>query len=186
MQQGPFKNKPAMPARQSPTASPRISIVILVWQELQNPPQALQGVVKVASGCVRTNILRHPLQRRPLLAKYHFGFLNINQQARCVCFSEHPGQGTFGKFAFIFGVTATDIRVNTGEPHLLDVLAIQGLSPHPVLIHATLLIDCQSLPSRFDDWILSCEGKNYGIVNPADRANRIPNTYKMQWAFSRE
>src|SRR3546814_12160075 len=44
-------------------------------------------------------------------------------------FVDHPDEGDLGQSAFLLGIAAADVRVDAGEPALLDILGLPLFGP---------------------------------------------------------
>src|SRR5579872_5495631 len=88
-------------------------------------------------------------------------------------------------------IAATDIRVDAGEPDLLDVLGSdvltirtgQRLAPEIVAEEAAAFIDRNRVPSCLHDGIARRVRQLDRIVDPADRTDRVPDADEVQPAI---
>ena len=92
-------------------------------------------------------------------AEHEFRFGLIDSNAGPGGFDQHPLECDFGKPALLLFVTSAHVGMHTREPHLANILAGAGRAPEIIAVIAAALIDRHRVASRFDDGIVSFEGK---------------------------
>src|SRR3546814_6351092 len=95
--------------------------------DLERHPAETQRLVQRARG-VRLGILMLILVGRRTVGEFRqiaFG----DPETGLFGFVDHPDEGDLGQSAFLLGIAAADVRVDAGEPQLLDIMALPLFGP---------------------------------------------------------
>jgi hypothetical protein len=85
-----------------------------------------------------------------------------------------------GKCAFVSWPVPSTHRC---KPDLPNVLVWEGIADEILVKEATALVKRHSMPANLNAWILRGVGKDDWIMDPADRADGVPNANEVYTAL---
>src|SRR5204862_6820760 len=114
----------------------------------------------------------------------------VYREARHRCLVQHPFERDLCETALGFGITAADIAMYAGEPHLLQIfwtllsrLGIGRQSPQMVAEERAALVDGDGMAANLDCRIVRDIGNLQRVLDPAHGADRIPHTHEPRPTF---